>query len=569
MSILETEDYNPQEELENLAARNPHLARYIDEWYSRTGRELEYRRELTRDLRRLKQFSIIYPVGEPIFIHVYSREGERTFYHAVTPSTPPEFKDILALVEEGLAILITADHMFETREEHEEILNELLDEFLVVDESLDTWEYNEVRRDGKLVALEVNSETLEALKFETIMEKVYLGPLEPFIRDQYIEDISCDGVGPVFVEHKIFGSCESNIRFETADELDDFVIRLSERTGRPVTYRKPIVDASLPDGSRINIVFGTDISKRGSNFTIRKFSDKPVSIINLIQWGSMSALEAAYLWMLLEYGFSIWFCGETASGKTTAMRAACVFINPKAKIISIEDTPEIIVPHDNWVREVTRQGEQGEASVELFDLLRAALRQRPNYIIVGEIRGAEAYVAFQAMQTGHPVLATFHAGSVEKVIQRLTGDPINIPKTYIDILNCVLIQSAVRIPKTGKVERRVLSINEIAGYDPTSGRFDFIELFSWDAVDDTHIFRGEGNSFLLETKILTLMGLSRRDARKVYEELNRRATLLETLSMLGVSDYNHIWNVVKHCYEKGVEEVLHSINRGEKPWLRD
>ena len=471
-------------------------------------------------------------------------------------------------MEEGLASLIEPEHEFNTKEEHEQLLTELLENLLVINEALETYDYQEIREDGKLVGIEVNSETAEALKFEIIMDKVYLGVIEPFIRDQYIEDISCDGVGPVFVEHKIFGSCESNIRFDDEDELDDFVQRLAERTGRPVTYRRPIVDASLPDGSRINIVFGKDISKHGSNFTIRKFSDKPLSIVNLIQWGTMSSLEAAYLWLLLEYGFSIWFCGETASGKTTAMRAACVFINPKAKIISIEDTPEIVVPHDNWVREVTRQGEQGEASVELFDLLRAALRQRPNYIIVGEIRGAEAYVAFQAMQTGHPVLATFHAGSVEKVIQRLTGDPINIPKTYIDVLNCILIQSAVRIPKTGKVERRVLSINEIAGYDPVSGRFDFIELFSWDPVEDGHIFRGEGNSFLLENKILTLMGLSRREARRVDQEMSRRAELLDTLAMLGVADYDSVWNVVKLCYEVGVENVLDRINRGEKIWQR-
>ncbi|MDJ0269196.1 MAG: type II/IV secretion system ATPase subunit [Aigarchaeota archaeon] len=195
---------------------------------------------------------------------------------------------------------------------------------------------------------------------------------------------------------------------------------------------------------------------------------------------------------------------ETASGKTTALRAACVFINPKAKIISIEDTPEIIVPHGNWVREVTRQGEQGGPSVELFDLLKAALRQRPNFIIVGEIRGAEATVAFQAMQTGHPVLATFHAGSVEKVIQRLTGDPINIPKTYIDILNCVVIQSAVRIPRTGKVERRILSVNEMAGYDPSMDSFDFIELFSWDAVDGVHVLGVRETAFFLRPRYLLL-----------------------------------------------------------------
>ncbi|MCL7391942.1 MAG: type II/IV secretion system ATPase subunit, partial [Thaumarchaeota archaeon] len=239
---------------------------------------------------------------------------------------------------------------------------------------------------------------------------------------------------------------------------------------------------------------------------------------------------------------------------------------PHYKIISIEDTPEIIVPHDNWVREVTRQSEAGGSSIELFDLLKAALRQRPNYIIVGEIRGKEASVAFQAMQTGAPVLATFHAGSVEKLIQRLTGSPIEIPKTYIDILNAVVIQSSVRIPSTGKIERRVLSINEIVGYDPGDNRFDYIELFSWQPNLDSHEFRGEGSSHLLENRIAVMKGISRRDLRKIYVDLEMRAELLSTLARLNVTDYFHVWRVIKYTYNTSVEEALKQISLGEKIW---
>ncbi|MDJ0269198.1 MAG: hypothetical protein NXY59_01360 [Aigarchaeota archaeon] len=230
-------------EIRRIAARFPHLQRYIIEWSRRTGRPIEYREQLSRDLRYQKSFSIIYPVGVPIFIHVYSREGERAYYNAVTPQAPPEARDLLMLVEEGMAALIDATKTFATKEEHEQLLMELLDQILVVDDSLELWEYNEARRKGKLLAIYVNQETFDALRFEMVMEKVYLGPLEPFIRDQYIEDIPCDGVGPVFVEHKIFGSCETNVRFNGAEELDGFVLRLSERAGRPVTYRRPIVDA--------------------------------------------------------------------------------------------------------------------------------------------------------------------------------------------------------------------------------------------------------------------------------------------------------------------------------------
>jgi len=428
--------------------------------------------------------------------------------------------------------------------------------------------YRVERKRGVVKKIYVGYETYKALEYQLVMEKARLGILEPFIRDPYIEDISCDGLGPIFVEHKVFGSCESNIRFDSKDELDEFVRRLSEKTGRPVTYRNPIVDASLPDGSRINIVFGSDVSMRGSNFTIRKFSDKPISIVQLIKWGSINELIAAYLWMLLENNMSIWFCGETASGKTTLLRASCVFINPHYKIISIEDTPEIVVPHDNWVREVTRGSEEG-AGIELFDLLKAALRQRPNYIIVGEIRGKEASVAFQAMQTGAPVLTTFHAGSIEKLVQRLTGSPIEVPKTYIDILNCVVIQSAVRIPRTGKVERRVLSVNEIVGYDPIEGRFNYIELFNWKPAEDEHEFRGRGSSHLLENKIAVMRGIDRRNLGAIYDDLMLRARLLRKLVDLGVYDYLKVWKLVKQAYNIGVKKLLTLIEEGERPWESD
>ncbi|RLG04905.1 MAG: flagellar protein FlaI, partial [Thaumarchaeota archaeon] len=232
------------------------------------------------------------------------------------------------------------------------------------------------------------------------------------------------------------------------------------------------------------------------------------------------------------------------------------------------DTPEIIVPHDNWVREVTRESEE-EATIGLFDLLKAALRQRPNYIIVGEIRGREASVAFQAMQTGTPVLATFHAGSVSKLIQRLTGSPIEIPKTYIDVLNCAVIQSAVRLPRTGTFERRVLSVNEIMGYDPVEERFSYIELFSWQPAEDAHEFRGEGSSHLLENRIAVMKGLPRSDLRKIYWELELRASFLSRLVEHRVFDYNLVWKTIKQAYNLGVGPVLKQIEEGEKPWESD
>ena len=269
----------------------------------------------------------------------------------------------------------------------------------------------------------LNSKQFEALRYLFIRDKEGMGPLDPLIHDPYIEDISCSGVGSLFVEHKIFKSLKASVSFKTHEDLDSFVIRLSEKIGKPVTFRDPIIDATLPDGSRINIVFGGDLSKRGSNFTIRKFSSTPISVLQLVAFNTLSYEMAAYLSLMLGHGMNMFVAGETASGKTTLLNALTTFISPTGKIVSIEDTPELQVPHPNWIREVVRGSTKSSsgAAVGMFDLLKAALRQRPNEIIIGEIRGEEGAIAFQAMQTGHACMATFHAASVEKLIQRLTG----------------------------------------------------------------------------------------------------------------------------------------------------
>ena len=373
------------------------------------------------------------------------------------------------------------------------------------------------------------------------------------IRDTNIEDISCSGLGALFIEHKVFDSLRTSYEFATHEELDEYVLRLSERIKKPVTFRNPIVDATLPDGSRINIVYGGDVSKRGSNFTIRKFSETPMSILELRAFGTLDYLMAAYLSIVISEGMNLFVSGETASGKTTLLNAITVFIDPNAKIVSIEDTPELQVPHPNWIREVTRVAKPGEegSGIDMFDLLKAALRQRPNEIIIGEIRGEEGLIAFQAMQTGHSCMATFHAASVEKLIQRLTGSPISVPKTYIDNLNVVVIQSAVKLPN-GKLGRRAVSISEIIGYDSVDGTFSFAEIFRWDPMNDTFEFVGDMNSYLLEQKIAPKRGIPPSKKREIYAVLRRRARVLEKLNDSGVTNYHEFYKVIAKAQRDGV-----------------
>jgi len=400
----------------------------------------------------------------------------------------------------------------------------------------------------------MDAKTLRAIEYTIVRDKAGLGLLEPIILDPHIEDVSCSGLGAVFLEHKVFGGLRSSIAFNTHEELDQFVVRLADQIKRPVTIRNPIVDAVLPDGSRINIVYGRDLSQRGSNFTIRKFSDTPLSVFELIEFGSLDYRMAAYLSLVLEHGMNTFVAGETASGKTTLMNAITTFVPHAAKVVSIEDTPEVQVPHPNWIREVAKAGTRSDdgPQVSMLDLLKAALRQRPNLIIIGEIRGEEGAIAFQAMQTGHAVMATFHAAAVEKLIQRLTGNPINVPKTYIDNLNVVVIQSAVKLPND-RLGRRALSINEIVGYDPVSDSFSFVEVFRWNPSTDEFEFVGDKNSFLLEEKIVPRLGIARNDKWKVYEVLNRRAKVFEKMhKKLGIRGYYEVLRVLTQAHRSGL-----------------
>jgi flagellar protein FlaI len=400
--------------------------------------------------------------------------------------------------------------------------------------------------------IKLTEQEFVAIRYLLLRDKVYMGILQPLILDPNIEDISCAGLGPIFLEHKILKALKAAIIFDEDNDLDSFLRRISERINKPVTYRRPIVDATLPDGSRINIVFGTEVSKRGSNFTIRKFGTTPMSVLDIAEGGGLNYRMIAYLSIVIEEGMNIFVAGETASGKTTLLNAITNFFAPDAKIVTIEDTPELQIPHPNWIREVVRGvAEEGGAAVTMFDLLKASLRQRPNAILVGEIRGEEGNIAFQAMQTGHTVMATFHAASVEKLIQRITGSPINVPKTYMDNLNVVIIISAVKLPN-GKTARRILSVSELFGYDGVTDSFAFAEVFHWNPETDSYEFTGYMNSYLLENKIAVKRGIPANKRRVMYQELDRRAKVLEKLHRSGVKNFYELYQVLAKAKRQGL-----------------
>ncbi|PKB72573.1 MAG: hypothetical protein BZY75_06355 [SAR202 cluster bacterium Io17-Chloro-G7] len=515
----------------------------------------EFHEELDRGMSDKKNPNLIYRIGGGLFVHIYPNPTDsRDHYIAIEPGMFDINRKLVDQMEDRLV-----DHVEDLEDpsnaklDQRQVLRKILNKAVVVVSPKMLFQASKKAENKTGKKLPVTKNQLSTLRYQLIRDKEGMGILEPLIQDPYIEDISCSGLGTIFLEHKIFKSVKTNIGFDNHTDLDTFVIQMSEKIGRPVTYRTPIVDAVLPDGSRINLVFGDDVSKRGSNFTIRKFAADPLSLIQLVEFGGLTYEMAAYLSLAILHGMNLFISGETASGKTTLMNAITVFLNPNAKIVSIEDTPELQVPHPNWIRETIRgkPGDESGASVTMFDLLRAALRQRPDEIIIGEIRGEEGAIMFQAMQTGHACMATFHAASVEKLIQRLTGNPINIPKTYVDNLNLVVIQSAVRLPN-GKEGRRIISINEIVGYDSSSDSFSFIEVFRWNAANDTFEFTGYMNSYLLEEVIAMKRGIPPHRKRDIYAELTRRTNVLRKLKEQGVTGFDDLYKVISKAYKEGV-----------------
>lgn len=518
-----------------------HLREYVKKITPTLG-EPEWHEALDRGMKGQEFPNIIYPVGDPLFIHIYRKKGESIKYHVIEPVMDEE---TLKLHDKAMDKMIDIANRLpvpDKIEEAEPVLLELLDQVIEVDAHP-----TKVKQMTSNKVL-VTDPQYQTIKYFLLRNRVGYSKLEPLFLDPYLEDIHCTGVGSITSVHKIFEMVHTNITFSNDLELNKYMLETSERVERPVSDAHSVVDAIMPDGSRVNFIYGREVSLEGSSFTVRKFSEVPVSVTQIVDWGTMSAEVGAYLWLCLENGMNVFVCGETASGKTTTLNASCVFIKPDSKIYTVENTPEVTMPHDTWQHLVTREAGK-ETDVTMFDLLIAALRSRPNYIIVGEIRGAEGNVAFQAMQTGHPVISTFHAGSVHTMIQRLTGEPINVPIAFIDNLNVVLIQQAVY--RNGHFVRRVLSVTEIERYYDLANKVITRQVFSWDPVSDEHRFRGLYNSFLLEKKIAKILGYE--DTRDIYKELDRRRRIIEKMVENKLFNYFDVWEMIKKFSVEGEE----------------
>ncbi len=539
--------------LSRVLERNPHLSIYMQKYAQETKQTPKFVDTLAKDISKESYVDVVYPVGDPIFIHLHGSKDIGQHYDVIQPLMTEELETQYDRVVERIFLESGKEKVHITDEEFNDVLDKLMAEIIKVSDLSGPSKLVQLFKPSNKIYLRPNE--LKIVEYYVKRNVLQNGVLEPVLRDPYIEDIHCVGVREINLYHKILGMVETNIRFKDVVELDKYAKSMSERMGRPASISRPIIDGALPDGSRINIVYADDVSVAGPTFTIRKFSTEPLSAAQLAGWNTLSPQEAAYLWLCLENGMSVFVCGETASGKTTLLNAIFPFIRYDQKIFSAEDTLEVQPPHAVWQQLSTREFGPEDSKVDTFALLRSGLRSRPNYIIVGEIRGKEGNVAFQAMQTGIPVMATFHAASVKRMIQRFTGAPISVPVTNMDNLNVAVFLAGVY--RGGKLIRRVLSIEEILGYSESMGGVMTRAVFVWNPVNDQHIFRGMNNSFILEEKVATKRGY--KDKRDVYRELALRARILEKMTEMNMTNYKTVNDMLRAFQKEGVSGLPFTV----------
>ena len=399
------------------------------------------------------------------------------------------------------------------------------------------------------LGIDMSYESYKKIYYYLVRDFIGFNETDPLLRDYFVEDIECNGnETPVYIVHRIFRNLKTNLRFTDPDRLESFVEKLAQRCGKYISYASPILDASLPDGSRINATYTKDITTKGPTFTIRKFTKTPWTPPQLLSFRTLSPEMLAYLWILVQYKMNILIAGGTSSGKTSLLNAIAFFIPPEARVVSIEDTRELNLPRENWLPSVARSatGIGGVGEIDLFALLRSSFRQNPDYVIVGEVRGKEAYVLFQGMASGHSSISTLHADSVDTVIKRLETPPIELSPTLLNVLDCICIMTHAIAQKqeTRKLKEIVEIINVTAeGIAVTN------TPFTWNPAEDQFYFKK--NSKIFE-KISKRFGISNEELEK---EFLKRVQLLYKLFENKVFGFEKFQDIITQYYKKP-EEVL-------------
>ena len=481
----------------------------------------------------------MYPVNEPYaYVRIlYDHATHEYTYQVIEPVLSEPEKDLLKELKERLFETLDINTKDISKEEARRQLRAAVDDILA--------DYG----------LKLNPVQREKILYN--MHKDFLGDglIDAIMHDKYIEDISCDGVNtPIFAFHASYESMKTTLMYHNAEELDSFVTKLAQRAGKYISIAEPILDATMGDGSRIQMTLGHEVTAHGSTFTIRKFKDEPITPTDLIEWHTYAPLSLAYIWLAVENGKSAIFAGGTASGKTTSLNAISLFIPPMAKIVSLEDTREVKLPHPNWIPSVTRDSfdAAGRGEINMYELLRAAMRQRPEYIIVGEVRGRESQTLFQAMSTGHVTYSTIHADSVSSVVHRIENPPMDVPRNMLSALDFVCVQVQARVG--GKRIRRNKQIVEILDIDPRTNELITNEVFKWRSATDEINYSGK--SYILE-EIMEARGWNESRMR---EELKRRQEVLEWMRIKKIRHYKDVAKILISYYREP-EVVIERVRK--------
>jgi flagellar protein FlaI len=549
----------PSDDLKQIAANRPHLQDHLKKFKQITGEFPLLIDEPTSEYETNRP-NVLYPIGGPIFCHIYGDIGQDMKYYAIEPSLSGEERTLFEKIRDELLDRSVTKAVPEEEAEYDDRIEELLQETTTVERDRSGLRYW-IERLKELLGLSnyrVSEQTYENIRYRLNRDIVGLGPLEPVMRDPANEDVHVIGPHQCYVDHGTYGMLETTVDFGTPEQFDSWIRSMGERIGDPVSDSNPIVDSTLPDGSRLNVIYSDDVSVQGPSLTIRQGDETPLSIAQITKWGTLSPELTAYLWLCLENEQTVFVVGETASGKTTTLNSIMAFIPRDSKIYTAEDTAEVLPPHDTWQQLLTREGGAEENSdVDMFDLVAAALRSRPDYIIVGEVRGEEGRMAFQAAQTGHPVMLTFHASDIVSMIQRFTGEPINVPETFMDVADVALFQN--RVKQGDDVLRRVTSVQEIEGYSKEMDGVVTRQVFSWDPVEDEINFQGMNNSYVLEEQIATLLGYA--DTRDIYDDLDFRAEIMERMIEENILGYHEVNETIKSFQRDGIEGLPFDIHR--------
>ena len=395
-------------------------------------------------------------------------------------------------------------------------------------------------------------ESYKKIYYYLCRDFIGINEIEPMLKDYFVEDIECNGLNsPVYIIHRIYRNIKTNITFGTMEKLESLIEKLAQRCGRHISYADPILDGTLPDGSRVNATYTIDITSKGPTFTIRKFTKTPWTPTQLISFRTLSPEMMAYLWILVQYKMNIMITGGTASGKTTLLNAVAFFIPPEARVVSIEDTRELNLPRENWLPSVVRgsTGSRRENEITLFTLLRSSFRQNPDYVIVGEVRGKEASVLFQGMASGHSSLSTMHADSVETVIKRLETPPIELSPTLLNVLDCICIMTHAIVNK--EETRKVREIVEIVNVNP-DGVAITNTPFSWNPKDDKFYFKKSSRVF---EKIAGRYGIR---LEELETEFRRRIQIIYQLYKKRTFNFEQIQEIINRYYKRP-EMVLREL----------